>query len=293
MRTSGLIIAGASAAYFLLAVMVVVPLFREGDVYSKVYLFEGLGDSPGAIVRTLLTDPGVWIERLTQWRIAGFALFLVIPVACLPLGTRFVIAALPVFVFIGLMTETSYTSIRLWHQAIMIPVVWIAAIIVIARTDKRDQKRRLAAVAIATVLCHYAIGFSPASRGWQRLPLDPGDRPVIIETLRNHIDPADSVRVSPRLGAHFVEQARLFPWHADAGDRAHWILFDLNDRFAGPEAARAMQTQLRQELDSRRYRVVFQQSQVWLLRRLGEDQADSIPNSSPQDTGPQHSPSQP
>ena len=229
----GLWLAGACAVYFLAAVMWVVPAFNENGTYSKYYLYASLGGSPAGVLTSFLRDPSHIVGRLFSWQAAMYALSLFVPLAMLVLTRPVVLVALPTLVFICLMDNPAFASVRFWHQSSALPVLWLAAIQAVARRprDRTATGRRAAALLLCSLFAHYALGFSPASRTWRDFPLDRGDRSELIDHLHEMIPKEASVQATPRLASHFYDQARIHPFQAEPADHPGWIILDTRDSF--------------------------------------------------------------
>ena len=232
----GLWLCAACIGYFLVAVMWVVPAFNQAGIYSKSYLYAGLGDSPTNILSAILRDPSLVSERILSWQAMAYAVSLGVPLAMLIFVRPVTLVALPTLAFTCLMDNPSFASVRFWHQSSALPVLWLAVIQAVARCprDRRRTTRRAAAVLFCAGLMHYALGFSPASRTWRDFPLDRGDRSELIQRLDEMIPDADSVQATPRLASHFYDRAHLYPLDADLATPVDWVLLDSMDSFLAP-----------------------------------------------------------
>jgi len=78
-------LAVASAAWVLLAVLVVIPAFRGGEVVHYSRYFGDLGSSPGDLLKTALTQPAKVAAILFSQRTLLYVVVLSVPLALLPL----------------------------------------------------------------------------------------------------------------------------------------------------------------------------------------------------------------
>lgn len=85
LRNWGLAAAVFSAAWLLLSVLVVIPAFRSGDVVHYSRYFGDLGSSPGELIRTALTRPGLVLARIFSSRTLLYVIVFLTPLAFLPL----------------------------------------------------------------------------------------------------------------------------------------------------------------------------------------------------------------
>lgn len=99
-------LAAASAAWVLLAVLVVIPAFRGGEVVHYSRYFGDLGNSPGDLVETALTQPAKVASILFSQRTLLYVLVLSVPAGLLPLRR-------PLLLFAGLATFTMLSLIQL------------------------------------------------------------------------------------------------------------------------------------------------------------------------------------
>ena len=74
-----------SVIWVLLAVLVVIPAFRGGDVVHYSRYFGDLGSSPGDLFRTALHSPGKVLSRFFSLRTLFYVLVLTVPIGLIPL----------------------------------------------------------------------------------------------------------------------------------------------------------------------------------------------------------------
>lgn len=92
-----------SVAWVLLAVLVVIPAFRGGEVVHYSRYFGDLGSSPGELIRTALTEPGRVAGMFFSQRTLLYLLVLTLPVGLLPWRRPLVLSAgLVTFVMLSL-----------------------------------------------------------------------------------------------------------------------------------------------------------------------------------------------
>ncbi|HEY3244221.1 MAG TPA: DUF2079 domain-containing protein, partial [Phycisphaerae bacterium] len=205
-RWCGLLLGAGCVLYFVVTIRWIVPAFNEQGTYSKYYLYAGLGGTPGGIVAHFFQNPTLLLGRLFTWRPLGYAMTLTAPLALAPLRRPVVLAALPTFIFICLMDTPDFASIKFWHQATLLPILWLATLQSIAPCGTRRTIRpgMMTAVLVCTGLTHYALGFSPISRVWRDVPLEHERESALIARLHALIPKSDAVQASARLSAHFI-----------------------------------------------------------------------------------------
>jgi len=99
-----------SVVWVLLAVLVVIPAFRGGEVVHYSRYFGDLGSSPGELIRTAITDPGRVAGMLFSQRTLLYLLVLTIPVGLLPWRRPLVLSA-------GLVTFVMLSLIQLGNSS--------------------------------------------------------------------------------------------------------------------------------------------------------------------------------
>lgn len=145
-----------SVLWVLAAVLVVIPAFRGGEVVHYSRYFGDLGNSPGDLVRTALTNPGKVMSIFLSQRTLVYVLVLSAPLAFLSLRR-------PVYLLGGLATFGMLSLIQLgngpgeqtgglppvpyhhFHAPLLPVVFWAAAAsLAVAGTINADRRARLA-----------------------------------------------------------------------------------------------------------------------------------------------------
>jgi Predicted membrane protein (DUF2079) len=167
-----------------------IPYFRGGEVHYARY-FGDLGNSPGDIVRRMVSDPGAVLAKLFSVRSALYALFLLVPIGFLPLRSPGRLAiGLPWFGMLCLLELTADPSQQGMQMLVpghhfhapLIPVLfWAAAAGLGGRRSEVDSSSSLiahlssliphpstaAVFAAACALCtSLIIGFHPLAVGF-------------------------------------------------------------------------------------------------------------------------------
>jgi uncharacterized membrane protein len=258
--------------YFVACLVWIVPAFSSGDTYSKYYLYREIGGTPGGILATLISDPGKILGRLVTWQALCYALSLSVPVGLVVFTRPVALVALPTLTFTVLMNTPDFSSIRFWHQASVIPMLWLAT--VEATTSERKNSPRgtswAAAVLVGAMLTHYGLGFSPVSQIWHSLPevLKSADRSELIKQLGHRIPKGSTVQATARLAAHFYDRERVYPIHVKPPSPPDWILIDINESFTGPESRDTVLEFMNSTAASDSYELAFQDASVYLYRLL-------------------------
>ena len=93
LRNWSIAMASVSAAWLLLAVLIVIPMFRSGDVVHYSRYFGELGSSPYELFCTAVSRPAVFLTEIFSSRTLFYVVVLLAPVAFLPLLSPLPLAA--------------------------------------------------------------------------------------------------------------------------------------------------------------------------------------------------------
>jgi len=100
-----------TAAYLLLAVLVLIPWFRDGQPVHYSRYFGDLGSSPAELVRSTLTQPWKVMQRILSFRTLTYLIVLLLPLGGLPLLKMSRLAAgIPSFLMLSLLQLSSPSS---------------------------------------------------------------------------------------------------------------------------------------------------------------------------------------
>lgn len=124
-----------AAAYWVLAIFVIIPAITGGTQFSYVQNYDWLGPTTGAIVKTIVTHP-LFVARTAfgpdRWQ---YVVSLLFPLAFLPLlKPRALLLVVPPFL-INIFASDHYKYQRdIFHQysALLVPGLFIAAILAVA-----------------------------------------------------------------------------------------------------------------------------------------------------------------
>lgn len=128
-RWYGVLLILLSAVYLLLAVKVVIPWFKGGQVHYASY-FAKFGKTTGEVMINMLTRPGLLWAELVQVRSALYATHLVVPLAglCLFAPSRLAVG-MPMFMLLCLneLAQQPPTPCHHFHAPIVPVLFWAAA----------------------------------------------------------------------------------------------------------------------------------------------------------------------
>lgn len=261
-RWKGALVCGLAAGYFILCVEWLIPGFAASGRYERGDLFGSLGASFGELAVTAWRNP---LAILNRWaRPEGWYLVALLlgTLAFRPLRQwRVAIAAVPSLVLVFLLENRDWLSIKFWHQATALPILFCAAVKSldragglkssdsaapasdhrsesptpeVARSGSRRAVAVAAAVAYACAWSHYFYGFSPVAKSFEVFRADaalqaPDPRLAIAEKLRADFSRGGMMLATERLAAHFTDFKRLY-----TGKRMRetdYVVLDRSDRW--------------------------------------------------------------
>ncbi len=247
-RRLGIVIMVGSVAYLMLCTQVLIPHFAAEGRYERFTLFGELGGGIGDLLSAPFTQPDVFFGRFLRWEVLYFLLLLPASMGLLPLrGWRISIAALPTLIMILLLKNPDWLSIKFWHHATVLPVLFFAAIATFrpdekgARKPSRSAKwvcghSNPSAAAVAMLVCaamgHYFHAFSPLGKAYEPYAdaaylHRPDPRMTVVRRLREDIPRHCTILATERLAAHFTDYRRVY-----TGGRiqpADFVILDRHD----------------------------------------------------------------
>lgn len=213
-RRLGLTLTGATLAWLGLAL--IVPDLGSGAgglVYPDA--FAGYGGSPLGVIGRLFTDPLAVIGAAVEESDFNVAVFLLAPVAFLPLVSfRYLLPVLPLH-FFYVVGEIPEDVLRAELTVAVIPFVFLAAIHALSRIGRESVDRvsvnsRLTSAVLLAAIVFFA---RDAASSPYREPWDWGGRDQVDSTrleASGLIDPAWSVRASNSLLPQLAERRRVY-----------------------------------------------------------------------------------
>jgi uncharacterized membrane protein len=232
-RVVGAAIALAGMALTAFYLTVVMPHYRGGGSPAFYDRYDAVGGSPGGIVGTALTDPGVLLGAVTEGRDLTYLLQLAAPLAGLFLAAPLLLlAALPELAA-NLLSETeTQTSIEFHYTAPITPFLVAGAILGASRLP------RLAPLVLAASLAG-AVVLGPLWAG-ELVPDRMSAHDRVAARALELIPPDAPVSSTNGLGAHLSARRRVFSFPVIGN--ARWVAVDLRrasylDRRSAPSTA--------------------------------------------------------
>lgn len=251
-RKTGIGIALGSIAYFILCGKLLIPYFAAAGRYERLDMFGELGNSMGDLLAAGFYRPGLILERLVRREVGYFILVLLVPMALLPLrGWRIAVAALPTLLLVALLQNTDWLSVKFWHHATVLPVLFFAGIAAMYKAAGADgepnkwvgwltgnksasagtvNRGMAAGLLVCAAMGHYFYGFSPIAKSYGPYSAAaflhrPDPRLETVRRLRADIPKDRTILATERLAAHFTDYKRLY-----TGRRIRAANFVLIDR---------------------------------------------------------------
>ena len=256
----GLVTMGLSMAWALLAVLGIQQLFADGNIHWGRYAY--LGDSPGQMVVSLLTRPGVVWAQLVSADAGGYLWSLLWPTGLLTLlAPEVLLLALPSLA-INLLADfpPMHETHTLIYAAPIAPLVWAAAVMGMARIVRwgsahRPRVRRGLLIGLAVLVLALGIidqrwhGYLPGSGN--AMPLTVTAHHARAEAIIAQIPAEAAVSAQDRLNPHVSgrETVYIFPRVEDArlGD-ADTVFVDVTGS-AWPQHPNDLRTSVDELLD--------------------------------------------
>jgi uncharacterized membrane protein len=274
-RKEGLAIAGLGFGWFVIANAIVKPAFSDG--HSNYWIVYGtVGGSPRGLLSTALTHP----ETIASMLVRGTAL-LYLALLAAPLAGLFLLApalaaaAVPQLVVNGLADGAATTDPRQHYIATIIPVLFGATVLGIARV--RSERRGPAAVLVLSLCVATSAAFGPWPGAPAQAPLwyqakVPAKRVLALRRAIALVPDGAPVSTTDKAGSHV--SARRYVSSVPIVGRATWIVLDTSDPWLvdpshpylrrRPKALRAFTRRLE---TSTRWKRVFAEAGVLVFRR--------------------------
>ncbi len=280
-RRQGLFTIGLALVWFgVFGAWMVPAIAGGGTVYGGLY--GSLGDSPGEVLKTGLTDPGAIFDRLGQNGAFAYARDLLAPFGFVPLAAPLVLLMGLPQALINLLSTANFTwDLHYHYQALPMAAAGLAMVEGVAWLGRhRSGARRFTVgwVAACALAGTVAWGLTPISRDYRQgyWPLQTPSDVAFREHALSLIGPDDGVSVDYWSTPHFTHREIAYtfpnPWrnknygitssaHGDPA-KVKWVLVDQN--LFQPED----QSLFAQLLASGEFKVAGSSGTVVLLKRV-------------------------
>jgi len=214
----GLTTIAVAAAWFLLAVGVIMPYFDTRGVSPLANRYAYLGDSPLEMAATILTRPGVVLAQLRDAGALSYLRDLLAPVAYLSLlAPQVLMLGLPPLMVNLLSTDGFMHQLEGFHYgATLAPVVVISAAYGVAWLSHRLSRIRalpylLAAVVLSSSLYyHRDHGYTPLAVDYRGLWPAVANHHRLGQEMARDIPTAASLAALPHPNPHASQREQLY-----------------------------------------------------------------------------------
>lgn len=259
-RWVGAAVTGVSVLWFYLNLVWVMPAFNAAGVETQLARYSYLGDTPGEILRTLLTRPFYVLSNNLSSRELFYPFRVLAPVAFLPMLTPVGLLALP-YLVINILEGSGVQVWLVHYQAELTAFVFIGTVFGARRIRHRLAGRSLAAVLTCGVFLFF--GTSDVYRLRQALPS--ADTQRVHATLAR-VPSEARVAAQVALAPHLTQRQELhfFP-DVSASD---WVIvnLDLDPWPVRPNRFRRTVKRLKRQ----GFRVNFDDGKTRILRQTGK-----------------------
>lgn len=208
----------ASVIWFFVNLSVVMPAFNPSGVAIQLDRYHYLGDSPGEILRTLLTRPGYVLSQNLSSRELFYPIRILAPVAFLPLLTPVGLLAVP-YLVINIL-EASGIQIWLVHyQAELTAFIFIATVFGAKRALETRSSKTLAAVLTCSTLLF--LGTADVYQLRQAWPTSDTRR---IQGVLGRLPAEGRVSAQAALAPHLTQREWLYVFPEVT--EAEWVVVD-------------------------------------------------------------------
>jgi len=243
LQTAGLAWAAIGVAWALVALFAVIPAFRgaESDTLAR---YAWLGSGPFDIISGALQNPGriaghLLGEPRRLWMLVKFLL----PVGFLPLLSPAILLALPTLTINWLAGNLYQASIYFHYAALMIPVVFAAAVygmerVAVSRVRSQVSSFTLTLLWLA-VCALLALSFDQfwqpqtGQTDWENYGLTGRINSTTFQEAAALLPADGAVATTEAYAPHLANRQGLYLLHDPrilfVADRVDWVLVDLND----------------------------------------------------------------
>jgi uncharacterized membrane protein len=279
-RLIGAVITVVGAAWTALAIYVIVPVFATGGGSIFYGFYDNVGGSPVGVAKMLFTHPGTVLGALVETQDIAYVLWLGVPLLFLfLLSPALAAVALPQLLANGLSDFRSMTDPRYHSVAAIVPFLFAATVLGIAKVS--PVRRTMTTAAVLTCCTTLTLVVGPWPRAVGAVPL--GGRPKLAPARIAALDAAVSmvpddapVTVSNSAGGHL--SARRYVYSVPQVHGATWAVVDLADPWTvrpdspvltrHPKVVRAFAASLE---SNPHWRKVFERDGVVVFKRTGDE----------------------
>lgn len=236
----GAVLVGVGVTWICVTLLWVIPSFRNaasGDVFGYLVHYDYLGKTVPQIILSLVTRPDLILEHLLVPGKLEFVLQLLVPLAFVAiLGIDILALAFPTLAYLLISSSPTVYSIRFQYTASLLPFVFFAAILGMARILRWNQLERLplssqrlalgVLIAAASLLNYYLQSVGPFGLYFDPSIYRPSPRAVEGRELMRNI-PADAGLITQnQLAPHLSDRRYIYVAVLPSSSRAEYLLAD-------------------------------------------------------------------
>jgi uncharacterized membrane protein len=261
----GLGVLALSGLAFFAIVRVIIPAFRGGTPYAYFTArYAQLGDSPQAILRTVLTNPRKLADTLFQVQKFKFLLGIFGPVLGLTILSGFgVLLVLPTLAILLLSNYAPQSSFTSHYAAPLIALVLGTSILGLARLPPRLHAPLSTAVLASSLVFSFLFGDLPFSRHFDPRMFEAEPRYAAFVGNLDRIPPDASVAAENNLTPHLSHRRYIYNLEFEGPSNAEYLALD--DASLGG-SAQALQRQIA-AFESQGYRTIATGDGLALMER--------------------------
>jgi uncharacterized membrane protein len=259
-----------SVVYFLISVLLLPRVFGVAG-FMRESLYAELGGSAVEMLRTVFLKPALVWPRVVNLQALLFVLALVGGLGYAPLRRpRVLLAAVAPVALILLMDNRDWSSEAYWHQAPVLPVLFLAA--VLGANERRQRMTSIfpsggravvAGMLAGALVAGYLSGHLPFSKPAEAMRDPQADRLDDIRFLRDLIPRDAALTASDRIALFFTDQDRLFTVK-DRLPQTEYVIIDFHDKRTAVTTLRRTQRAL---MASGQYGLCYVGDQVVAYRK--------------------------
>ena len=259
--------------YFSLVTFVVMPWFRNGFRWHVMSMFSYLGETPSAIIKTALTNPGLILDHVFSAQNIEYFVLLVQPMGWIaPFFSSACLMALPDLA-INLISSNTAMKVVPWHYNVVTGIfLFIGTIGAIGKVDALLRRRwggngyatLLGGALVILSVTHWFVWLQPSQ--FQPLP-----HHTSLQGALAAVPPGKSVIVPMRMQGHVSDrewyaQNNYFVEKPAFARQFEYVVLDAHERQYPPLITQEFFDSFYRSVD---YEMIFSENGVFVFRRRG------------------------
>jgi uncharacterized membrane protein len=209
-------------------IQVAIPYFAGGRSYPYIGIrYADVGGSPGGIVKTLFSNPVRIARALLQPKKIYFLVAIFGPVLGLSaLAGWASLILLPTLGYLLLSNYEPQYSFTSQYSAPLIPLVFVTAILALARLRQPAQRPVMTAVLVSSLFFSWAFGDMPFSRKFDASLYTTQSRYTAFVPKLAQIAPDARVSAENGFPSHLSERRFIYDYGFEGVQDAEWVVLD-------------------------------------------------------------------